>query len=337
MIQCMPHNPFLFLKKAGPFILSFLVGAGLIGGALLWSRQRESSESFPLPFRNETREEKSQPPAALDPNIFHIPAAPYPRGLSLIFFADGYLSWDEFDRDAQTLLRTMKSVEPWKSYGRYNIYQIRPKELDICGVKVADERKPVLRCGSDGVNRYLNQLRTGHFKLVVLSRREFQSWANVARLQDSGIFFSMPESPRDAGGEAATGVLFLHLLGHAFGLKDEEIFVIAKADSSSHVPDGPNCAPDRRTAKAWWGDLAGAESGVGYFEGCAANKAFIKPTRGSLMNLGDLSQFTPGYGPVSERYLRKILDYCFSEMQPRIADDLDFFETYPEFKKCAER
>lgn len=336
----MPPNQVLFIKKTGPIILSFLVGAGLIGGAWQWAQQRESSkmlEAFPPSLQKETKEEKPQFSVALDPDVFHIPAAPYPRGLSLIFFADGYLSWDEFDRDTQTLMRAMKTVEPWKSYSRYNVYQIRPKELDICGVKIADERKPVLRCSPDGINRYLNQLNTGRFKLVVLSRRTFQSWANVVRLQDSGIFFSIPQSPTNKADETTVGWLFLHMVGHAFGLKDEETIVIAKAHSAPHEPDGPNCAPDQATAKQWWGDIAGVAPGVGYFPGCAASTTYIKPTKGSLMNLNDLSAFLPEYGPVSERYLQKILTYCFSDTRHARDNDPAFFTQYPEFTECAEK
>lgn len=322
-------------------ILSFLVGGILVGGAL-WrsnrqSKQEEAPRTFPPSQQEKTGQEDAEPNAALDPDIFHIPAAPYPRGLNLIFFADGYLSWDEFDRDVQTLLRAMKSVEPWKSYARYNLYQIRPKELDICGVKVADERKPVLRCSPEGINRYLNQLHTERFKFIVLSRRTFQSWANVVRLQDSGIFFSMPQSPENSADEVTIGWLFLHMAGHAFGLKDEETFVIAKAHSAPHQADGPNCAPDKKTARAWWGDLVGVVPRVGYFQGCAASTTYIKPTRGSLMNLNDLSVFLPEYGPVSERYLTTILEYCFSEKKRLLDDDPAFFSQYPEFEECAEK
>lgn len=326
-------------RKKLLFVALLAATGGILAGGF-WLIREGGIEQL---LKNGARNEKSiaaMPHAEteaqniVDPDIFHIPASPYPRGLSLIFFADGYLSWDEFDRDTQTLVRTMKTVEPWKSYARYNIYQIRPKELDICGVKVADERKPVLRCSPERVNGYLNQLRTGHFKLVVLSRRDFQSWANVTRLQDSGIFFSMPSSPANPADEAAVGLLFQHLVGHAFGLKDEEIFVIAKADSAPHRPDGPNCAPDKKTAQAWWGNLVGKYPEVGYFKGCAAGKDFLKPTKGSFMNLGDLSQFVPTYGPVSERYLQKILDYCFSERRHSIVDDPQFFDNYPEFVEC---
>ena len=280
-------------------------------------------------------EAQGQQAASLDPNVYHLPENPDDRGLNLIFFSDGYLSWPEFDSDIQVLLKQMKTIEPWQSFSRYNVYRIFPKEIDVCYVKTEDERKPALRCNPDKVNAYLNKIRTGPFKLIVLSRRDFQSWANVSRLADSGIFFSLPVPIKGPAGEKTTGILFLHLLGHAFGLKDEEIFVLAKADSEAHKANGPNCAPDRQTAKKWWGDLVG-QRGVGYFWGCSANEEFIKPTVGSIMNLNDLSEFVPDYGPVSERYLKKILDYCFSESNFS-ADDPGFFDVYPEFKVCINK
>ena len=280
------------------------------------------------------RGEESQ--QALDPDIYHAPAAAYPRGLSLIFLADGYLSWNEFDRDTDTMLRALKSTEPWSSYKRYNIYRILPKETGLCSVETANERKPVLRCAPGKINAYLGNLTTGPFKLVVLSRRDFQSWANVVRLTDSGIFMSVPRSPQGVADEGATGVLFLHLVGHAFGLKDEEIFPVAKAHSAVMRPDGPNCAPDKETAKVWWGDLIGAEPAVGYFKGCSGNRDYIKPTEHSLMNLGNFSLDALTYGPVSEEYLSKVLRYCFAEKLPDISDDPNFFAQYQELAVCAQ-
>lgn len=334
-----PQDVLRHRRKTRRLVVSLGVAAGIIAaGAVWWSRQGAFPEQFltaAIPHAAQI-EEQRQSSAPLDPDIFHIPASPYPNGLNLIFFADGYLSWDEFDRDTQTLLKLMRTVEPWKSYSRYNIHQIRPTELDVCSVKVADERKPVLRCGPENINRYLNSLSIQRFKLIVLSRRTFQSWANVARLADSGIFFSLPQSPQNPADEATIGILFLHMVGHAFGLKDEETIVIAKAHSAPHMPDGPNCAPDRTTATLWWGDLAGTD-GVDYFPGCAASKAFIKPTKSSLMNLNDLSNFRPDYGPVSERYLQKILTYCFSGKRHSADDDSSFFSLYPEFLECVDR
>ncbi len=267
-------------------------------------------------------------------DVYQNPLRTYSSGLNLIFFADGYLSFKEFDYDIQVLLQQLRSIEPWKSYDSYSIYKVRPNELDICTVKTENERKPTLRCDAEKINSYLNQLKTDRFKLIVLSRRNFQSWANVSRLSDSGIFFSIPKSPRDETEKGTLGILFAHMMGHAFGLKDEEVFVIAKADSAAHKPDGPNCAPNKETAEKWWGDLVGKDAKVGYFPGCASKAEYIKPTKGSLMNLNELEFLTDSYGPVSERYLRKILDYCFSEKQYSISDDPEFFALYPEFREC---
>ena len=237
-----------------------------------------------------------------------LPDRTYPLGLSLIFFADGYKSWQEFNQDIDVLLRQMKLVEPWKSYSDYNIYRIMPEETSICTIKIKDERRPVIRCNPKLVNKYLNKLRAGYLKLIVLSRQRFESWANVVKDRNSGIFLSLPYPLISRQEEQSGGIFFLHLLGHSFGLKDEEYFVLAKANSAAHKPDGPNCAPDIETAKQWWGDLAVKyPNEVGYFPECAGNKNYIKPTKGSLMNLGDLKYFELTYGLVSERYLQNIL------------------------------
>jgi len=126
-----------------------------------------------------------------------------------------------------------------------------------------------------------------------------------------------------------------HLFGHSFGLKDEEIFVIVQAGGAPHAPDGPNCAPNAATAEKWWGNLTKKYSAVGYFKGCAGNENYIKPTVASIMNLNTGSPIIYDYGPVSEQYLKKALDYCFTSGNYNLAQtDPKFFEQYPEFKEC---
>ena len=277
---------------------------------------------------------ETSPALSLDPAIYHLPAVVYPRGLNLVFVADGYPSWETFMQDTELLLNSLKTVEPWKSYTRYNLYQIRPPE-NLCTITSQHERKPVLRCAPEQINPYLIRLGLHRYKLIVLSRQPFQSWANVSRLSNSGLFFSLPESPNTPADWQTTDWLFLHLIGHAFGLKDEEQFVIANAHSAAARPDGPNCAPDRATAEQWWGDLVGHDSPVGYFPRCAGNRLSIKPTQSSLMNLNDLSNFTPTYGPVSERYLRMMLNLCFSDQPTNLEPtEKDFLDRYPEFQRC---
>jgi hypothetical protein len=258
----------------------------------------------------------------------------HPGGLDLVFFADGYPAWDEFDNDIANLMIGIKQIEPWKSYGNYNIYKINPgTESQLCQVKTENERKPVLRCGVQ-INDYLGKLQLEKFRLIVLSRQDFQSWANVTRIDNGGIFFSVKDKIDESNG-LATSYLFAHLLGHSFGLKDEEKYVIAKANGAPHNPDGPNCAPDEETAKKWWGDLAEKyPDRVGYFKTCAGSEAYIRPTQSSLMNFGEMEKFVPDYGPVSEEYLKKVLNYCFSENKTKRDADQAFFERYPEFSAC---
>jgi|GEM_PF-1886992 len=268
---------------------------------------------------------------------FKMPSFFNPRGLNLIFFADKYPSWEEFEQDINSLMSVLKKIEPWQTYNQYNIFKINPKKNDICYIKIKDERKPVLRCKED-INNYLNNLSLERFKLVVLSRREFQSWANLVRMDNGGIFFSMPILLENNLEKAVHGLLFAHLFGHSFGLKDEEIYVLARAGGAPHTPDGPNCAPDKETAKKMWGDLAGQfPETVGYFKGCCGNRDYIKPTKASIMNLNNTAEISYEYGPVSEMYLQKILNYCYMPINKSapIIDD-DFFELYPEFKECLE-
>jgi len=273
-------------------------------------------------------------PVKFNVEEYRLPEKINPEGLNLIFFADQYSSWEEFENDINSLMGELKTIEPWQSYQFFNIYKINPKKTGICYIKIKDERKPALRCQLE-INNYLNNLPLENFRLIVLSRQEFQSWANVVRLENSGIFFSVPTARKEKNDQRVNALLLAHLLGHAFGLKDEEIFVIALADGAPHTPDGPNCAPDAATAEKWWGDLTKKYSEVGYFKGCCGNENYIKPTQSSIMNLNTGSPIVYTYGPVSEDYLKKVLDYCFtSGSYNQAKTDVEFFEQYPEFKEC---
>lgn len=254
------------------------------------------------------------------------------KGVNIVFVSDKYSSKDEFLKDTASLIYEMKSIEPWKSFDNFNYYKVYDTH-NYCHIKTENERKPVLRC-NDKINDLLLGLNLEHLKLVVLSRQDFQGWANVARLENSGIFFSLTKAITQADSKA-TGYLFNHLIGHAFGLKDEEKYVIAKAGGAPHTPDGPNCAPDMQTAKEWWGSIADANpSNVGFFKTCAGSDKYIKPTKSSLMNLAELDAFVPNYGAVSTLYLKKMLNYCYTKNEYSYKTDPRFFEQYPEFKNC---
>jgi hypothetical protein len=271
----------------------------------------------------------------LDPEIYHLAEQSTVRGLNLIFFADGYGSWEEFDQDVSVALAGLKKFSPWSNYQYFNVHKIKPTgDKELCQVKTENERKPVLRCDQE-INGYLEKMTLKNFRLVVFSRQDFQSWANLSRVESSGIFFSVPKKIEEAE-VYGNGVLLAHLFGHSFGLKDEEKFVIAKAGGAPHTPDGPNCAPDEATARKWWGDLAEKYSDrVGFFPTCCGDENYIRPTLSSLMNLADnMENFQPSYGPVSEQYLEKILRYCFSPEKFSLKDDPEFFGRYSEVRTC---
>ncbi len=295
--------------------------------------------NFVLDFKSEAKEpvkvsQKNNNSIEFNQEDYRLPQKINPQGLNLVFFADQYPSWSEFEEDISSLMQEIKKIEPWKSYSLFNLYKINPKKSGLCYIKVKNERKSVLRCQEE-INNYLNNLPLERFKLIVLSKQKFQSWANMVRLKNSGIFFSIPSSLDDDTTKKTHGLLFAHLLGHAFGLKDEETFVLAKAGGAPHTPDGPNCAPDASTAEKWWGDLAKQFPKVGYFQSCCSNKNYIKPTQSSIMNLNTDSSIVYTYGPVSEDYLKKVLDYCFSPGHYNKANnDKEFFNRYSEFKEC---
>lgn len=281
------------------------------------------------------RLEQATSPIKYTAEEFRLPDKVNPKGLNLIFLADQYPSWEEFENDINALMGELQTIEPWQSYQFFNRYVINPKETGLCYIKIKDERKPVLRC-RQGINNYLNTLPLENFRLIVLSRQEFQSWANITRYKNSGIFFSAPHALTEKTDQRVSALLFAHLLGHAFGLKDEEIFVLAQAGGAPHTPDGPNCAPDVTTAEKWWGDLAKKYPEVGYFKGCGGNQNYIKPTQSSIMDLNTGAPIVYSYGPVSERYLKKMLEYCYSTKRYTVSDDQAFFTAYPDFIACVE-
>ncbi len=290
-----------------------------------------------IEFNKEEIELEENLELRLNDEEFKMPEIFNPNGLNLIFFANQYPSWDEFEQDIDSLMNGLRQIEPWRSYDQYNIFKINPKKTDICYIKTKDERKPVLRC-QESINNYLNNLSLERFKLVVLSRQEFQSWANLVRLDNGGIFYSVPALLENDLEKTVNGLLFAHLMGHAFGLKDEELYVLAKAGGAPHTPDGPNCAPDKETAEKMWGDLVELfPETIGYFKGCCGNEEYIKPTEVSVMNLNNATEISYQYGLVSEIYLMKVLESCYmpiNESKPNINDK--FFEFYPEFKECLE-
>ena len=109
----------------------------------------------------------------------------------------------------------------------------------------------------------------------------------------------------------------VHEFGHSFGgLRDEYFGRIGESDR----PGYPNCAPDRETAREWWGDLLGKgedELGVGFYAGCSYTMDNIRPTNSSIMRS---SHSLLGFGPVNDRYLQEKLDLFSGEYVENISE-----------------
>lgn len=234
------------------------------------------------------------------------------RSLHLVFYAHAFESREAFDAEVDFLVQALRSVEPWASHEFIRTHRVFGENPEVAHVVTEDRPHPALRI-RPAINDELRPLGLARFKLVFLSRERFLSWANVTRgWEPSVVTLSVPPD-RGAEEREFTGRVFLHELGHSFGLRDEmERGVIALAGSEGTLPGPPNCAPDHATAEAWWGGMVGQDPRVGYYSGCAGNPAYVRPTRTSLMNLADLASSPQDYGPVSERYLRIVLAEWFT-------------------------
>lgn len=236
----------------------------------------------------------------------------------------------------------LMSVEPFASNrDRFNFWAVNstdPIPLDSSNPGAFDRRNalltPRLACGADRTD-----------EIVVLSRREGRSYAfsptnataggswdreayvyignevETESVQLSELFRSSEDMERrlgvtpeelDISLEDTTIRLdndsqndprtFVHEFGHSFGgLQDEYTEFGARDD-----PGRPNCADDRQQAEDWWGELAGEEDSVDYFEGCSYVNSNVRPTIMSLMYI----QFFDSYDfeLVNEGRLERVIE-----------------------------
>ncbi len=270
---------------------------------------------------------------------YQAPEKLYPRGLNIAFVSDNFESFNEFRISIKGVIDNLKSAEPWKSYNDFNFFMIYNPDNSICAVQEENISVPLLKCSKQLIE-ILKPLPLLKVKVVVVSRRNFISWANITRFENSFVFYSLPKAKEND--EFNKKIIFVEL-AHGFGMRDETRSVNAISGEAPSRPAGPNCAPTLEVAKKWWGDMVQRTSqgyftfsdknDVGFYFGCAGNNAYLRPTQKSFMNIQDFPDAN-SYGPVSEQYLKKVLDYCFSKKIYQKKDDPAFFEQYPEFKEC---
>ena len=156
----------------------------------------------------------------------------------------------------------------------------------------------------------LNEKFGPAYKLAIIDAKSGASCAELSQIDKTSLLI-IGRTRYSSGNSFAKG--FLHELGHSLGLREEFI-------NAEHNPEPgyPNCATTKKEAQDWWGDLVGGfgnrkpnhgllasrDSRVNYISGCCGNKNYIRPTIASLMNDADKAE---DFGPVNERYLRKVL------------------------------
>ena len=212
--------------------------------------------------------------------------------LNLVFVSLGYQREDNFEKDISSILARLKKTSPFREFKSLKIYLLDTglKEKDALFKK--SKNFPFLKVKNSliqGIKRRVG----GVYKLVILNKESSASAAELSSIKDISLIILGKSS---YGKKNRIAKVFLHELGHSLGLREEN-----PASSQPIISGEPNCAPDKETAKKWWGDAAEENSGVDYFEVKARNKTFIKPTLRSIMNNPFKSS---GYGPVNERYLR---------------------------------
>jgi hypothetical protein len=132
-----------------------------------------------------------------------------------------------------------------------------------------------------------------NFKLMIMDEKRFFSCAQLSLPMVTSLIILGKKGYRN---QKSLAKGFLHELGHSLGLRDEGI----SGEAKRCPPGPPNCATTKEEAKKWWADLVGKEN----INGCCGNKNYIRPTIASLMNNPDKAR---NFGPVNERYLRKVL------------------------------
>src|SRR3989344_8234295 len=101
--------------------LIVVVGILLLLGIVFLFRSK--SYNFPSLYNGEISDISSilEAQEELDSSIYRLPETVNQNGLNFIFLSDGYLSWEEFEKDVEALMREIKTIEPWKSYNDYNV------------------------------------------------------------------------------------------------------------------------------------------------------------------------------------------------------------------------
>jgi hypothetical protein len=217
--------------------------------------------------------------------------------LNLVFCPLSYQDNQIFLKDIDIVIERLRRTRPFDEFIR-NIgfyYVVLSKEEEELIFKQT-EGFPPFKVRQDFLNDILSYLNSS-YKLIIIDASASVSCAELSSRDKMSLIILGRRRYKNRNSFAKG---FLHELGHSLGLCDE---CVDCQQLSSSGP--PNCAATKEEAVKWWGDLVGKASRVNYIRGCCGNKDYIRPTIASLMNDPDKAE---DFGPVNERYLRKILE-----------------------------
>lgn len=218
------------------------------------------------------------------------------RAFSLIFCSLGYQDKEIFLKDIDVLVQRLKKTKPFneiKTTGFWCVFTSKEEE-DIIFKRT--QSFPPFKVRSGFLGDILVKFKSG-YKLVIVDAQGSVSCAELSSADNMSLIILGRRRYKD---EDSFAKGFLHELGHSLGLRDE---CVDCAQLSLAGP--PNCAATKEEAQNWWGDLVGKEPRVNYIRGCCGNKDYIRPVIASFMNDADKAE---DFGPVNERYLRKVLE-----------------------------
>lgn len=331
--------PIWQLASAGVLLVLVIIGT-IVAGNLLTSRHRESI----VEVSQDRVSDVSEVVKKYGTPQLSAEAKRSGKHLTILFYYDGYQDETKALRQIGLMQGALKNTQPFASSDVIDT-KIITSGSDRC--KVERRAQNILVCDKGLINE-INKLNIEHFKLVILSPKDFVPNAKVTRGKNSALY--LPAHQGVLTEEELNVFLtrfFLHELGHTFGLRDEYAFERSSnpnaethADNIAYQTARPNCAPDLATAQAWWGAYDAGSEKIGYNQGCAGNKKFYFPQKETLMS--DNPQ-EADYGKVSEDYLRGVLD-CFygqkdtikylqsdTPVTGRVEKCSEFRQLYPKF------
>lgn len=216
--------------------------------------------------------------------------------LNLVFCPLNYRDNEDFIKDTEVFVERLRNIKPFDGLSGLKILRINLTKQEAAQIFKPTESFPPLKVRNDFLVD-ISAILKFEYKLVIIDAQSSLSCAELSSIDKTSLVI-LGKLRYEDNNSFAKG--FLHELGHSLGLRDE----CARCPQLS-PPGYPNCASTKEEAEKWWGDLAGNDPRVNYISGCCGNKDYIRPTIASLMNDLDKAE---DFGPVNERYLRKVLN-----------------------------